>query len=452
MVAAQRSNPVAATAPPKAQAAAWTAELLAALGALPADADQRTDQRAEDPLASALLATVRRRGQEGLASHPLPARREEAWRFTDTASIAAIAPRLLGSAGSGGEAPAALSRPPVAADTLRLVLDGHSDPLAGVRLPDGLTPLGGSELEHALGHTLAATDCREHWPVLLNKASTERLLALRVSGPVLPVLELVSDAAGAEGVLPLRILLVLEDRASLELLQVHRSAGANLTSVVLEARLGEGAELRHSVLARGGEGSVLLAHLAVEQAPGSRYALHSACGGWDLARLEPRIIQTDGAATTRLRGLQVVNGRQIADTHSQVHFGGPEGDLDQLHKAVADGAGRSVFNGAVRVPRLAQRTNAVQMSRNLLLSERARIDTKPELEIVADDVKCAHGATVSRLQLDELFYLQSRGIAAEQAARLLLRGFCEEVLREFPAAAAVWQPLQGLLGLEDAGR
>ena len=105
-----------------------------------------------------------------------------------------------------------------------------------------------------------------------------------------------------------------------------------------------------------------------------------------------------------------------------------------------------MFNGAVQVPRLAQRTDAAQLSRNLLLSDRARIDTKPELEIVADDVRCAHGATVSRLEQDELFYLQSRGIAADQAARLLLRGFCEEVLQELPAAAAAWQPLDSLLG------
>jgi Fe-S cluster assembly scaffold protein SufB len=111
-----------------------------------------------------------------------------------------------------------------------------------------------------------------------------------------------------------------------------------------------------------------------------------------------------------------------------------------------------VFNGAVRVPRAAQRTDAAQLSRSLLLSDRARVDTKPELEIVADDVRCAHGATVSRLQQDELFYLQSRGIAADQAARLLLRGFCEEVLRDLPPAAAVWHPLQTPAGPEATAR
>jgi Fe-S cluster assembly protein SufD len=135
----------------------------------------------------------------------------------------------------------------------------------------------------------------------------------------------------------------------------------------------------------------------------------------------------------------------LADTHSQVRFLGPDGALEQVHKAIADGRGRSVFDGAVSVPRLAQRTNANQISRNLLLSDQARIDTKPQLEIVADDVRCTHGATVSRLQADELFYLQSRGIDAAAAARLLKRGFCQEVLGELPAAAAAWLPLQRLM-------
>jgi Fe-S cluster assembly protein SufD len=380
---------------------------------------------ATDFLASLGPASLRQSGRAALAGLPLPSRRQEAWRFTSTDPLTAIAPRLLEIPVAGGPA---LEAPPPSPSVLRLCLDGRSDPLAGIALPAGLSPLTGPELEHALGHSLACSGCDDHWPVLLNQAGASQLLALRVSGSVAPTLELVSDVAGAEGVLPVRILLVLE------------------------AQLAPGAELRHGLLARGSDTSVLLAHVVVEQAAQSRYSLASVSAGWGLARVEPRIVQSEGRANTRVRGLQVVHGHQVADTHSQVLFNGPEGELDQLHKAVADDAGHSVFNGAVRVPRQAQRTAAAQLSRSLLLSPRARIDTKPELEIVADDVKCAHGATVSRLQLDELFYLQSRGIAADQASRLLLRGFCEEVLRELPAAAALWQPLQGLLDQEAAGR
>lgn len=415
----------------------WTEALLASL----------PDPGAE-PDAAGALSAVRRRGQEGLRAQPFPSRHQEAWRFTDLAALRAVSPALLTPEAQG----AVSSWPPPAPGTLRLRLGDGPNFADSQSLPAGLQPMGAAEIEQALGQTLATTGCREHWPVLLNKASVSRVLALRVTGAVATPLELISDAAAGTGVLPLRLLLLLDPGASLELLQVHRAEGASLTSVVVEARLGAGARLNHGVVAEGAADSVLLAHLAVAQDPESTYSLASVSSGWGLGRLEPRVVQIAGGALTRLRGLQHVGGRRIADTHSQVMFAGPEGRLEQLHKVVAEEAGRSVFNGAVRVPRAAQRTDAAQLSRSLLLSDRARVDTKPELEIVADDVRCAHGATVSRLQQDELFYLQSRGIGADQAARLLLRGYCEEVLRDLPPAAAIWHPLQTLSGAKAAAR
>ena len=438
---------MAALSMPTAVAAAssWGSELLLALesGGSPEPA----------------LAAVRQRAARALADRPLPSRRQEAWRFTDIAPLLAITPAQLPPATT---VPATL--PPVTAGVVRLVLDGHGDPLAGVSLPAGIEAIPAADLEALLqetatdrgergangasNHAAAGAGSEAPWSGLLAAATAGQILALRVRGVVEPTLELVSDAASAEGVLPLRLLLILEPQARLELLQVHRASAASLTTVLLEARLGAGARLSHGLIAQGGGAAVLLADLAVEQDPGSHYAFTSAVAGWALSRLEPRVLQSGGGATTRLRSLQRVDGRQIADQHSQVRFEGPEGELDQLHKVIADGAGRSVFNGAVAVPRAAQRTDAVQLSRSLLLSDRARIDTKPQLEIVADDVKCAHGATVSRLQSEELFYLQSRGIAAANASRLLLRGYCGEVLRELPAAAAIWQPLAMVLAEE----
>jgi Fe-S cluster assembly protein SufD len=429
-----------------AAASSWGSELLNALEA----------GVSSEPA----LAAARQRAAWALADRPLPSRRQEAWRFTEIAPLLAITPALLPPATTG---PATL--PPATSAVVRLVLDGHGDPLAGVSLPAGMEPIPAADLEAllqetatdrgedrgangAFTHAAASAGSEAPWSGLLAAATAGQVLALRVRGVVEPILELVSDAASAEGVLPLRVLLLLEPQAQLELLQVHRAAGASLTTVLLEARLGAGARLSHGLIGQGVGASVLLADLAIEQDPGSHYAFTSAVAGWALSRLEPRVLQSGGGATTRLRSLQRVDGRQIADQHSQVRFEGPEGELDQLHKVIADGAGRSVFNGAVAVPRAAQRTNAVQLSRSLLLSDRARIDTKPQLEIVADDVKCAHGATVSRLQSEELFYLQSRGIAAATASRLLLRGFCGEVLRELPAAAAIWQPLAMVLAEE----
>jgi Fe-S cluster assembly protein SufD len=406
------------------------------------------------------FAVARQRAARALADRPLPSRRQEAWRFTEIAPLLAITPALVPPA-----TPGQATLPPATAAVVRLVLDGHGDPLAGVNLPAGIEPIAPADLEDllqepstdrredrgangAFNHAAAKAGSEPPWSGLLAAATAGQILALRVRGVVEPTLELVSDAASAEGVLPLRVLLILEPEARLELLQVHRASAASLTTVLLEARLGAGAQLSHGLIGQGVGAAVLLADLAIDQEPASHYAFTSAVAGWALSRLEPRVLQSGGAATTRLRSLQRVDGRQIADQHSQVRFEGPEGELNQLHKAIADGAGRSVFNGAVAVPRAAQRTNAVQLSRSLLLSDRARIDTKPQLEIVADDVKCAHGATVSRLQSEELFYLRSRGIDATRAAGLLLRGFCGEVLRELPVAAEIWQPLAMVLAEE----
>ena len=155
-------------------------------------------------------------------------------------------------------------------------------------------------------------------------------------------------------------------------------------------------------------------------------------------------------AATVLKGLVVTNQEQQFATHTAIRFEGEEGQLDQLQKAVAAGRSHAIFNGAVQVPKVAQRTDAAQLSRNLLLSDRARIDTKPELEIVADDVRCAHGATVTQLQEDELFYLRSRGISASRAASLLLRGYCQDVVDLLPSLAQRWPVItQVLEGLEE---
>jgi Fe-S cluster assembly protein SufD len=292
---------------------------------------------------------------------------------------------------------------------------------------------------------LKDTGAEGHWSVQLNRATVPGVLALRIRGQVTTCLEVISQAGQGSGILPLRLLLVLEDGASLTMLQVHRAGGTSLTSVVVEAQLGRDASLRHGLLAQGSTHGALLGVTAVTQAPGSVYSHASLCSGWGLARQEPIILQLEGQASTRLRGLHWLEGQQIADTHSLVRFTGPEGTLDQLHKVVAQGESRSVFNGCVQVPRQAQRTQATQMSRSLLLSERARIDTKPELEIVADDVRCTHGATISRLRDEQLFYLRSRGISAAQASRLLLRGYCQDVMDELPLPAQAWHPLSFLL-------
>jgi hypothetical protein len=409
----------------------------------PTSAGDSAATRAADPGVVALVS--RHRAQHRLQLEPLPSRRQEPWRFTDTAALAAIRPARFSGDGRRLAALAAAALPPPQAGWCRLLLDANSDPLAGVTLPDGVEPLPPAEW----GVCLPAADASEEetWIGAI-AAAAGPVLALRLRAEATARLELVSEAGPAAGVLPLQLLLVLEPGARLELLQVHRAAGASLTAVQVRIAVAAGAQLHHGLIAQGADDGVFVADLAVRQGFGSLVAFSSVVSGWGLSRLEPRLVQEAGGACSRLRSLQRCDRRQVADQHSSVRFEGPEGQLDQLHKAIAAGSGRSVFNGAVAVPRAAQRTDAAQLSRSLLLSDRARIDTKPQLEIVADDVKCAHGATVSRLQQEELFYLRSRGISAATASVLLLRGFCAEVLQELPEAAALWQPLNHLLGEE----
>ncbi|MEB3259246.1 MAG: SufD family Fe-S cluster assembly protein [Cyanobacteriota bacterium] len=398
--------------------------------------------------AAAPQEASRLEARRALANAGLPDRHQEEWRFTPLSLLPTLAPRLLASSSAGDEAAAAALAPPppvppATGSTLRIQLDAP-DIHAHVAWPEGIERLEGDALSAVLGAVLTDTGAASDWAVALNTAIVPSVLALRVRGAVAPCLELVSQAGARAGVLPLRVLLLLEDGASLTLLQAHQADGPSLTSVVMEIALGREARLQHGLVARGADAAGLLAVTAVRQAAGSQWSHASLCSGWGLARQEPVVLQREGQADTRLRGLHWLNGSQLADTHSRVRFAGPEGSLDQLHKVVADGDSRSVFNGSVQVPREAQRTNAAQLSRSLLLSDRARIDTKPELEIVADDVRCTHGATISRLRDEQLFYLRSRGIAADQASRLLLRGYCEEVSAELPAAAGAWNPLSFL--------
>ena len=128
-------------------------------------------------------------------------------------------------------------------------------------------------------------------------------------------------------------------------------------------------------------------------------------------------------------------GRQLADTHTLIDHAMPHGTSRQLHKCIVDGAAHAVFNGNIMVRPGAQRTDSAQSSRNLLLSAKARVDTKPQLEIFADDVKCAHGATVGQLDVDEVFYLKSRGLSDTAARNLLTYAFGAEVIERIPVAS-----------------
>ncbi len=382
-------------------------------------------------MVSSVLAPVQQRGREALQRLGLPTRRQEDWRLTDLKRLQAVHDLPLIRSESLKDLP----EPPQGG--LRLLLGTDQHPLEGVKLPTGIKALATDELEIALGCATDHCGCSEAWSVELNNASSHHVLALQISGRV-PPLELVIGACGS-GLLATRVLLIVDPNAELELLQVFKSKNGVAHSHLCEILLGKEADLRHGMLSIGDGSSSLLATVATQQEPNSRYAFSSFIQGSTFARIEPRIVQLRGQAFTTLNGLAVATEDQQIGVHSAMRFDGPEGELDQLQKSLVSGKSHTIFNGSIQVPKEAQRTNAAQLSRNLMLSSRARVDTKPELEIIADDVKCAHGATVSQLQEDELFYLRSRGITEAEATALLLNGYCQEVINHLPAQAERWR-------------
>ncbi|MBL1210278.1 Fe-S cluster assembly protein SufD [Geminocystis sp. GBBB08] len=205
-----------------------------------------------------------------------------------------------------------------------------------------------------------------------------------------------------------------------------------LTNVVTEIHLEDNAQVNHTRIQRESGDTFHLAKTNVFQARNSQYNINEVSLGSKLYRHNLHINQEGEQTETNLNGLTMLQGRQIGDTHSEVSLSKPHGIVNQLHKFIIDDSGRGVFNGKVCVPKLAQLTNASQLNRNLLLSSKARINTKPELQITADNVKCAHGATVSQLEVDEIFYLRSRGLNEYDARHLLIDAFAAEIIDKIP--------------------
>ena len=181
-----------------------------------------------------------------------------------------------------------------------------------------------------------------------------------------------------------------------------------------------------------------------QQGEGSRFTSCSFALGAALSRNDITTrFDAEGCDAT-LNGLYMADGRQHVDHHTCIDHAKPRGVSRELYKGVLDGAARAVFNGKVIVRPDAQQTDAHQSNRNLLLSEGAEVDTKPQLEIYADDVKCSHGATVGQLDEDQIFYLRSRGVDDDAARRLLTHAFAEEIVSRC-GIAPLRDRLQGLL-------
>ncbi|MBU2641084.1 MAG: Fe-S cluster assembly protein SufD [Gammaproteobacteria bacterium] len=241
---------------------------------------------------------------------------------------------------------------------------------------------------------------------------------------------MVHRTSEADAMLHLRHLVVLE--AGAEAVLVEQCLGAPDLAYwhnsVTEIVLGEGARLTHLKLDENSTAATHTGLTLVQQARDSRYHALSVNVGGRVARHDTRVHLDEAGAACQLDGVFIAAGRRHLDQHLHVEHRAPHTRSSQTWRGIADGRGRGIFDARVVVQAGAQKADAQQSSRNLLLSPHAEIDVKPQLEIYTDDVKCGHGATVGQLDPAEIFYLRSRGIDADVARALLLRGFVEEAL------------------------
>jgi Fe-S cluster assembly protein SufD len=394
------------------------------------------------------LDAIRRAGRERFTAVGYPGARDEEWRFTPIGPIVRGAWRQTGSAG-----------PAVTREELEPFLFGHrewstlvfvdgaySDLLSsaaalptGVRvgsLSDALRD--GDGIEKHLGR---------HAPIEVSPFSALNTASIRDGGyfhvaadvdvtrPVHLVFVTTRSAAGS--VTHPRNLVVLENGARASIIESYVTIAEGETywnNVVTEVVLGANAWLEHTRIQRESERAYHIGLTHVDQQRDSHYRSFSMAMGGALARHTLHVRLNDENVETLMYGLYLTRGEQVVDNHTAIFHDQPNCRSWEVYKGVLEGRSRAVFNGKVFVRPEAQKTDAKQTNRNLLLSETAKVDTKPQLEIFADDVKCTHGATVGRLDDVALFYARSRGIPADQAKLLLTYAFAAEVTSEVTLA------------------
>ena len=236
-----------------------------------------------------------------------------------------------------------------------------------------------------------------------------------------------------EALLP-RLLIVLEAGAKAHVVEEYWSIHPSCTSAVCEIFLGEGASLKHDVIQREGESAFHFRSMKAEIAKSASLSSTILSFGAAKSRCDIEATLAGESAELELSGLattttgEYTDWAQTSETHSLIDHAAPNCTSRQAQKMILGGSSKGHFHGKILVRSKAQGTDASQSSKNLLLSDKATIDARPQLEILADDVKCGHGAAVGQLDENELFYLQSRGIDAALAKNMLLVGFAAEII------------------------
>jgi Fe-S cluster assembly protein SufD len=223
-------------------------------------------------------------------------------------------------------------------------------------------------------------------------------------------------------------LTVVEHYVGLPAVQTGLPGGPTFTNAVTEIAAGAGSIVDYVRVQQESDNTTHIATLQTHQEADSRVGLHTITVGGKLVRNDVNIILAGEGAEVALNGLYLVRGRRHVDNHTRIDHAAPHCTSRENYKGILDDQGHGIFNGRIVVRPKAQKTNATQSNQNLMLSDKALVNTEPQLEIYADDVKCTHGSTVGQIDEETMFYFLSRGIDRGAARRLLIHGFTQEVI------------------------
>ena len=376
------------------------------------------------------LAQSRQAAFDRFLSRGLPSTRDEEWRYTNISPIATAAfERAAASAVDAG----LLKTLSFAGSSASTIVVSNGVVVSGARtLPAGVsvrTIVDARESDllpvRPKGGTVFAD---------LNQALFEDLVVIEIAPKAIvrePIHVLhVAQGGRAAALASPRLSIVAGEQSQASVIESYATAGdaAVFVNAVTDVQVAAGAVIDHVKLQRQSDASFHLASMFVSTGRGGTFTSHAVTLGGRIARNDIiSVLDGDGAECT-LNGLYVAAGESLVDTHTTIDHAQPHCPSHEVYKGILAGRARAVFNGKIIVRLDAQKTDAKQTNKALLLTDDAQINTKPQLEIFADDVKCTHGAAIGQLDEDALFYLKARGISALEARNMLIHAFAGDVL------------------------
>ncbi len=390
--------------------------------------------------------SLRMRAVERANELTVPTTRDEEWRFTDLSPIYKVA--FKPAAGGAKVEPSLVREHAVPEAQTRLVfVDGRfSADLSEMTADEGMSvaalgSLSGPAEGIARTHLAQLADFEHDAFAAVNTAFLQdgALIHVARNRAIERPIHILFVATRKDSAIYPRVLVVAESGAQCTVVEdfIGTAEGAYLTDAVSEFSIAENARVSHVRLQREAPTGFHIGNTSVRVAQDGFYGVWTMTLGARISRHNLFVTQAGKATEFSVDGLTMIGGRQLADLHSSIDHAHALGRSRQLHKTVVGGGAHAVFNGKIVVRPGAQQTDSGQQSRNLLISDKARVDAKPQLEIYADVVRCAHGATVGELEADELFYLKSRGLSEAAARNLLTYAFAAQVIERIPVKSIV---------------